>query len=323
MMSTRQAVATIDLGGTHLRSALQVEADHILAQRRIKTPAEGGPLAVLAAMVEQVRALADETSLAPVAVCVAAPGPIDPSSGVVHAAPNLPGWEGFALTERLSEALGIPARANNDANLAALGEALHGAGKGRPNVLYLTVSTGVGGGVVQQGHLLGGSHGLAGELGHVIVRAGGPRCGFGHAGCLEALASGTAVAAAAQRALNSGSKAARSSALAGAVELDARRVADAAREGDALATAILAGAAKHLGLAIGGFVNTFDPDVVVIGGGLGLGAWDLMSEAVAWHAAKVVMSPEARDWRLRSAALGDDAGLVGAAAWLHREQDAA
>jgi glucokinase len=322
-MLTRQPVATIDLGGTHLRAALLDETDHILAQRRIKTPAEGGPLAVLAAMVEQVRELVAQTQLEPVAVCVATPGPVDPRSGVVHAAPNLPGWEDFALTEHLAEALAIPARANNDANLAALGEALRGAGEGRSNVLYLTVSTGVGGGVVQQGRLLDGSNGLAGELGHVIVRAGGPRCGFGHAGCLEALASGTAVAAAAQRALHSGSAAARACALAGAADLDARMVADAAREGDALATAILAGAAKHLGLAIGGFVNTFDPDVVIIGGGLGLGAWDLLAEAVAWHAGKVVMSPEVRNWQLRSAALGDDAGLVGAAAWLRRERDSA
>ena len=317
-MSTERPIAAIDLGGTRMRVALVGEATHILAQRKVATPAEEGPEGVVARMAELVRGLAGEVGREPAAACVAAPGPLDPATGIVHDAPNLSGWREFPLAARLSARLGLPTRANNDASLAALGEALHGAGAGCEHVVYLTVSTGVGGGIVDGGRIRGGSHGLGGELGHVILQAGGPRCGLGHAGCLEALASGTGVARSARRALRTEGPLARDSILRGHAPLDARSVTEAAREGDALATIVLAMAARALGLAVGGLVNTFDPDVVIIGGGLGLGAWDLLFEPVGWHAAKVVMSPQVRSWRLAPAALGDDAGLIGAAAWLRR-----
>jgi len=298
-------VLAVDLGGTRVRVAL-VRAGEVLA-RAVDATDRRGPAQVVRQIAALAADLAGAATAPPVALGIAAPGPLDPASGVLYALPNLAGWEGFPLGPALARAIGLPARAHNDASLAALGEARRGAGRGARLLVYLTVSTGIGGGIVAYGELLQGAHGLAGELGHVLVRPGSDcRCGAGHAGCLEALASGTAIAARFARAGGAGAL---------APGADARAIAEAARAGSAPARAVYAAAAEDLGLALGGMVNALDPDVVVLGGGVGLGAWDLVAAPARRAAEPGILAPGARAWRLERAALGDDAGLVGAAEW--------
>lgn len=309
-MPHQPTILAVDLGGTHVRVAIVVRGA-VRIRARAATDSSG-PAAVVAQIAGLAHGLMADPPYAPrpAALGVAAPGPLDPATGVMHALPNLTGWEGFPLGDALAEAVGVPAFVHNDASLAALGEARHGAGRDAAMLVYLTVSTGIGGGIVAKGTLLGGAHGLAGELGHVIVRPDAAwRCGAGHVGCLEALASGTAIATRAEERRAVG----ESTTLAPGA--DARAVAAAAVAGDPLARAVFDAAATDLGLALGGFVNAFDPDVVVLGGGVALGAWDLLVPGALRAASASIMAPGARAWRLEPAALGDDSGLVGAAEW--------
>lgn len=305
----------VDLGGSRLRVAT-VDADGAIVRRHERvTPASEGPDAIVAAIVHDLRDVARTEGLLAhecAALGVAAPGPLAPASGVVHATPNLPGWVEVPLAQMLRSALGLPVRVNNDANLAGLGEARLGAGRGCDPLLYLTVSTGVGGAILLGGDLVQGAVGLAGELGHVIVQADGPTCNFGHPGCLEALSSGTAIARRAAEAVADGHPTALARLARDGRQITARDVAEAARDGDALAAGIWNRAARCLGLAIGSLVNVFDPQRVVLGGGL-TASWDLLRDPVLAGAAEVVMCPGARPFDLVPAALGDDAGLVGAA----------
>lgn len=308
-------VLVVDLGGTQLRVASADRDARLAGALRLATPADDGPEAVIRAIADTARRVTSR--LGPdrhAAVCVAAPGPLDPRSGTVFATPNLAGWRDVPLRDLLAERLGLPAWVHNDANLAALGEALRGAGRGHDPLVYLTVSTGVGGGIIQDGHIVEGATGLAGELGHVIVQAGGPACNFGHRGCLEGLASGTAIGRRAQEAMASGAAGALAAVEPGPPT--ARDVAAAAEAGDPLSLSILGDAGRALGLAIGGFVNVFDPARVVVGGGVS-GAWPLLAATVRAAAREVTMSADRRTVDIVPAALGDDAGLVGAAlyAW--------
>ena len=239
-------------------------------------------------------------------VGVAAPGPLDPYRGVVLFAPNLPAWREEPLQARLEAALGVPVRMGNDANLAALGEVRYGAGRGHEHVLYLTLGTGVGGGVVCHGRLLEGRQGLAGELGHITVDPQGPPCACGGWGHLEALASGTALVRAAQEALTTHPD----SLLHRVRPLTAEAIARAAYEGDTLARDLLARAGHWVGVALADLCHIFNPEVVVLGGGVSRGGpwlWDALREALYAR----LMRPEYRP-QVRPSALGDDAGLLGA-----------
>jgi glucokinase len=256
----------------------------------------------------------DRGSASVVGVGVAAPGPLDIESGVVLAAPNLTGWRDVPLAAALAEATGLPVWVNNDANLAALGEARTGAGIGFDPLVYLTVSTGVGGGIVQGGRITTGAHGLAGELGHVVVEPGGPACNFGHRGCLEGVASGTATAALARARLEGGAPSRLLDPAFGAGSPTAAQVAEAARAGDALAAEVLGRAGSALGRAIAGYLNVLDPARVVIGGGVSR-SWDLLESAVLAEVRDLTMAWDHRRVDIVVAALGDDAGLVGGASY--------
>lgn len=307
-----QALA-VDLGGTQLRVARVDGAGAIVARERLDTPAERGPDAVVDAIVALLdavyRSAPDDARVA--AVGVAAPGPLDPRTGVVFATPNMSGWDHFPLAQRLGQRVDLPVHVQNDANLAAYGEACRGVGRGYDPFLYLTLSTGVGGGVIHGGRIWPGAHGLAGELGHVIVQAGGPACNFGHPGCLEALASGTGIARAARARMASG----EASDVARLVEPDgqvtAERVAQAAFAGDAAAIAVFEEMGYFLGLAIAGFINAFDPARIALGGGVSR-SWSLFAGPMWTAVHAVAMSWDQRPIDILPAGLGDDAGLVGA-----------
>jgi glucokinase len=303
----------VDLGGTLIRVAVATgPATHGLPLRR-PTPVGEAPDVVLDAIAETVlEALGGE---APAGVAMGVPGPLDPRAGVVYAAPNLRGWDGLKAGPLLAERLGCPVVLQNDANLAGFAEWTAGAGRGTRHFVFITVSTGVGGGLVLDGELYTGAAGTAGELGHVPVVPDGPRCGQGHPGCLESVASGTAIAAQARAALAAGEPSTLSDL---GTALDARAVEVAAEAGDPLARRLLAGAGWALGRAIGGFINLLSPEVVAVGGGV-LGAGELLFGPLRAALPEIAFAVPLARCRIVPAALGTDAGLVGATAWAVRQ----
>src|SRR6478735_5614968 len=267
-MSTQGSVLAVDLGGTNLRVAAIAPDGRMLERHSAPTRGNEGPQSVISRMAELCQAVAADAGLADEApIGVASPGPLNPYTGVVLFTPNLPGWRDVPLGPILSEATNRAVRVSNDANCAALGEARFGAAAGMHDVVYLGLGTGVGGGLILDGRLYEGGFGMGVELGHVTVSTDGPRCTCGGIGCLEAYVAGWAIAREAflvcttvdgdriREIANSGSP-------------DARAVTLAAAEGDPAARAILARAGLALGAAMGAFINIFNPEAIVIGGGL-------------------------------------------------------
>ena len=320
-------VAGVDLGGTKIAVGL-VEVPKVMGSRagwrlatRVERPTPGreGPAAVLNAMAEAVkRACADAGVPVPVlaGVGVGAPGPLDAARGVVVQAPNL-GWREVDVVGSLRARLGVPVFLENDANAAALGEWWAGAGRGTRHFIYVTVSTGIGGGIVIDGQLYVGAHGAAGEVGHmVIVADGGPLCACGQRGCLEALASGTAIARRAREALAASPHEGgilRELADGDPARVDARLVAEAARRGDALARRVLEETWRYLGAGLVNLMNLFDPELIALGGGVSR-MGELMLEPLRRYVREHAVPGPAAGTRLVPAALGADAGIVGAAA---------
>ncbi|MHB1161055.1 MAG: ROK family protein [Chloroflexota bacterium] len=308
----RRAIA-LDLGGTHFRVAIGTSEGAIEWRVSKPTDAERGLQAVLGSIFETVdEALAvvgDRTKLQ--GIGVGAPGPLDPWAGVIHNPPNLPGWDRVPIRQLFEERYGLPTLVGNDANLAAVGEHRFGAGRGCKNMVYVTVSTGIGGGVISDDRLLLGHNGFAGEIGHMAIDMHGPVCQCGNVGCLEVLASGTAIARRARELLQSGAE----SSLGGLPEeeVTAIEVVNAAYRGDATAGSILHEAAVALGVGMVNVAHLFNPHRIIIGGGVsnaGPLLWDPMLETVRTR----TMPPNRRDLEIVLAGLGDDAGLLGAVA---------
>lgn len=298
----------VDIGGTKLLAGLVDPDGSVVARRRLRTPPEGGA-AVAAAVVEVVRALWQEAGSGPLPVGVGAAGLVD-LGGTVRYSPNIPGWDGTPLRAELSAVLGIDVSVDNDANAAAWGEFRAGAGRhAEGSLLMLTVGTGIGGGLVQGGAPLRGREGLAAEFGHMIVREGGPPCGCGNHGCLEALASGSAIARVAREGLARGAE----SALAGIAEPSGKDVTRAAEDGDDFACAVLRECGFWLGVGIASLVNALDPELVVVGGGAMQAGELLLAPARAAFAERVIGAAQRRLPLVAPATLGDDAGMVGAA----------
>ena len=294
----------IDLGGTQVRAALVAEG-RIVRRAAQRTDVAGGPEAVMA----QFAALAGELAAGEIsAVGVATPGPLDTVSGVVDHIPTLPTWDGFPLRERLSAAFNLPVLVENDGIAAAYGEWQHGAGRGLQNVVYVTVSTGIGGGVVVDGQLLHGRRGMAAHVGHLHIAMEGPVCSCGGTGCLEAFASGTALGLRAQAVA-----AAHPASYLGALRepIDARHAVAGARAGDAECLRLMADEARFLGLGFTSLAHLFSPDCIIMGGGVAQG-FDLLSDGI--HGVlRAEALPPFKGLRVVPAALGDNAGLLGVA----------
>ncbi|MDR7537326.1 MAG: ROK family protein [Armatimonadota bacterium] len=301
----------VDLGGTKILAAVVDETGRVGATARAATPQAGPPAVVeaIAATADRALAAAGVSRAAVRAAGVGAPGPADPATGVVFAPPNLQGWRDVPLAALVRERLGMPVAVENDANAAALGEHWVGAGRGVDDLLYITVGTGVGGGLILRGQLYTGVSGTAGEIGHMVLVPGGPRCACGRLGCLEAVASGSAIVREARAALAAG----RPSMLAGASALDAREVARAAAEGDPLAREVFARAAGYLGLAAANLVNLLNPAMLIIGGGVARAGELLLGPVRRIVQAEAFERPAAAV-QIVPAALGLHAGAVGAAA---------
>ena len=309
-------VVAIDLGGTKIRSIV-VDADgRILGEDRRETDAEQGQARVVARMLASAHEAIAQSGVAFAAllgVGVSAPGPVDFERGILYQPPNLPGWDAVPLATILRDRLGLPAFLENDANAAALGESRYGAGQGARHMLYLTISTGIGGGLVLDGRLYRGADGSAGELGHMTVDENGPPHSCGQRGCLEVMASGTAIARMAREAVQAGRSEVLAKLATSVEELSAVEVDKAADAGDPAALAILARASHYLGVGFANYLNIFNPEVIVIGGGVSRIGRQLLDPAIALAKQRAFRLP-ARTVEFRKAALEGRAEVLGVAA---------
>lgn len=306
----KQWLIGVDLGGTQIRAVRTDRKGKQAARTDQLTQAEQGGEAVMGRIFESVDQVLQGVPVDEVAgIGIGAPGPID-GEGRLHNPPNLPDWPDFSLSDRLSERFGVPAFAGNDANVAALAERRFGAGKGVDDLVYVTVSTGIGGGIVSGGKLLVGARGYAAEIGHQTLVIDGPVCGCGQRGHLEALASGPAIAREARERIAQG---AETSLAAHGDQLEARHVTEAAQAGDQLAIDLLEQAGFYVGLGLVNLIHILEPARILIGGGVSQ-AGELLFKPIRQTVESHVMSPVFRSVEIRPAELGADVGLLGAVA---------
>jgi len=296
----------IDIGGTHIRVAsYNSEGTSPVVHHRTRSHAtEPGVYDRLVQAIDKI------WSPEVTAIGIASPGPLDPYTGTILATPNIPEWRNFPLAPNLSKHFGVPVHLDNDANMAGLAEWKFGAGKGHHDLVYLTISTGVGGGVISNDHLLQGFHGMGGELGHMIIDPNGPPCGCGKNGHVESFSSGPAIA----RYINEQLNARRKSSLQPHPNLSAAQVADAALAGDSLAISAFARTGHYLGIAVANYLAIFDPSILIFGGGVAQ-VGDLLFKPFEESLRKHTFHPHYLDnLVIAKAELGDNAGLLGALA---------
>jgi len=295
----------VDIGGTHIRVAVY-EPDSIKPVAHQRTRSLATEPGVYDRLEQAIESVWPKEKVQ--AIGIASPGPLDPHTGTILATPNIPEWKNFPVAPKLSQHFGVPVHLDNDANMAGLAEWQFGAGKGHQDLVYLTISTGIGGGVINNGCLLQGYHGMGAELGHSIIDPEGPLCGCGHRGHVESFCSGPSIA----RYVTEQIKAGKPSTLHAQPNLSAAQIADAAREGDALAIFAFERAGYYLGIAVANYLATFDPSILIFGGGVSQ-VGDLLFKPFEESLRKHTFHPHYLDnLVITKAALGDDAGLLGA-----------
>jgi glucokinase len=320
-------VVGVDLGGTNVRAAVVDTQERIVGQARGPSDARSGAARVIERTCETVAQAIGAAGLAPAeigAIGMAVPGHIDPKTGVIRWSPNFGEtvdgqfqmFLDVPFCEPVSEKLGIACYAGNDANVAALGEFRYGAGREVEDLVMLTLGTGIGSGVITGGRLLTGSTGGAVEFGHHVIVAGGRQCGCGTFGCLEAYCGTAAILERALRAIETNQPTVLFDRIAGdKTTLTPKMIDDAARDGDAVALSVWEETGYYLGIGIGNAANLFNPEIVVLGGGIrqATGLRAAAERSLRRHSVYSV----ARNCRIVEADLGEDAGVMGAAelAW--------
>ena len=320
----QQPVLAVDIGGTMIRLGLVSTEGQIIAREHRPTIAEEGPGPVIDRILSAIEGLLQSrnVNLSQLhSISIAAAGAIDTNNGIVTMSPSLPGWIDIPLRDTVETAYGISTFLLNDASAAALGEHRFGAGRGSANLVYITVSTGIGGGIIIDNHLYSGTSGSAGDIGHMTIDVNGLLCNCGSNGCLETLASGTAVAKEAIRRIENGEESSLAKTKDGIKNITAEKVGQAAREGDTLALAVISRAARYLGVGLANLVNILNPDIIIVGGGLSkLG--DLLLEPAREEVRERAFRLPARAVLIVPSQLGDDAGVLGAAAFAHQTKTA-
>jgi glucokinase len=313
-----RGIVGIDLGGTNIVSAVVTEdGSQLFGLQSLPTLAEEGPERVVHRILEAARAsMAEARQVAPrlelVGVGCGAPGPLDTRNGIVLLTPNL-GWVNMPLRQHLREGLGLPAALDNDANCAVLGEWWRGAARDTRICIGLTIGTGIGGGIIIDGRLYHGASDIAGEFGHMTIDAHGRRCKCGNYGCIEAYASGPNIALRAVEALASGAP----STLPSLVDHDLRRITaqtvyQAAHAGDELGLEVVRDTAQYLGAAIASLINIFNPEALVICGGVTLAGESLFAP-LRREVSRRAFKPAVQVCRIVAGELTGVAGVYGAA----------
>ena len=321
---TERSVLAIDFGGTQIRAALITPDLAVHARRAVPTRDEDGVEAVVDRICDLAAGVLSDARAAalsePIGVGISSPGPLDPWRGLVVSPPNLAAWHDVPVAARVNEATGLPAFLERDTNVAVLAEARYGAGRGSGTVVYLTISTGIGGAAIIDGRPLVGPDGMAGEFGHIVLDIDGPICGCGGAGHAEAIGSGTALAREARALVASGGSPHLAAMAAAGRDLDAAAVADAADGGDRAAGQLLGRAWTAIGALCASLVNALNPEVIVIGGSIAAHRPEILDVARAEIVSRCFPVPAARV-RVAPAELGDDVSLIGCLPIVHERID--
>ena len=309
-----------DLGGTRTRVALVDATGAIVVRHSAETLAREGRAAVMNRLANALEHVASERRTEIKGVGLSLASPVEPGTGVMYNPPNLGSeWHLFTPIPMLQERLSLPVYAENDATLGALGEHSFGAGRGCDNMVYMTVSTGIGGGVIIGGNLYTGTNGFGGEIGHMTIDQNGPLDNCGNVGCLEALASGTALARMAQERIGAGESSVMLGFAGGDIEaVDARIVVQAAQQDDALAQSLMQEVGRSLASGIITLMHIFDPQLIVIGGGLGQNL-DMFMATIEPEVNRRAMAHFQGAVPVAKSQLGDDVSLLGAAALVFKE----
>ncbi len=320
-------IVGIDLGGTNIVSGCVAEDGSVIhGVRSIPTGAEGGPDAVVQRIIAVAKESISETRAAVpaaeiIGLGVGAPGPLDTRSGVVLLTPNL-GWVNMPLRQRLQDGLGLRTALDNDANCAVLGEWWMGAARGTRHAVGLTIGTGIGGGIIIDGRLYHGASDIAGEVGHMTIDANGRHCKCGNYGCVEAYASGPNIALRATEAIRTGAASSLASYVGGDLgRITAQTVYEAAQAGDELAIDVVRDTARFLGAAVASLINIFNPEAVVIMGGV-THAGDSLFEPLRREVSRRAFKPAVQVCRIVPGQLTGVAGVYGAARAFHEQVEA-
>jgi len=310
---SRGYVIGIDFGASHINLLLADTAARILDEIEVDFDIRAGPQAGIAEADRLVREILSRANLNIediLAIGMGVPGPIVTATGTVVAPPIMPGWDGYPIRDNLQTLWKVPVSINNDAELGALGEWAAGAGRGEQTLAYIKVGTGIGAGLLLDGQIYRGVTGSAGEIGHLTIDENGPLCACGNHGCLEAIAGGRAIALQAQEAVRNKQRTQLAS-IQPVESITARDVAAAARRGDLLAQQILARAGTHIGIAIAGMVNLFNPALVIIGGGVAQ-TGDILLEPIRQVVQRRSLPAATRVVRITTAMLGRRSSSMGA-----------
>jgi len=315
-------VLAVDLGGTKIIAAIISDKGQVMAREYYLTLAEEGPQPVIDRILSAIDHLLGSVNLDSSklhSISLAAAGAIDLDKGLVTLSPNLPGWHNIPLRDIVKEKHRVNTFLINDASAAALGEHHFGVGRGVNNLVLLTLGTGIGGGIIIDGELYSGRCGSAGEIGHTTIDVNGPRCSCGNVGCLEMLASGTAIAKEAIRRISQGEMSSLTKILDGkAGNITAEEVSLAAQNGDSLALEVISQAATYLGVAMVNLVNIFNPEMIIIGGGMAQ-MGDLLLNTARQVVKERAFPLSAQAVRIVTAQLGDNAGVLGAAVFARQQ----
>jgi glucokinase len=321
-MQEAKPVLAIDLGGTKIIAALVSHQGQVMAKEYYHTLAKEGPQSVINRIFSAIDHLLEGRNVALSQlhnISIAAAGAIDLERGVVTSSPNLPGWRDVPLRDMVSSKYEVKTCLINDASAGALGEYHFGVGKGVNNLIYLTVGTGIGGGIIINGRLYLGPNGSAGEIGHITIDVNGPRCSCGNIGCLETLASGTAMAREAIRRISRGERSTLTEMMGDKIEnITAKLVEMAAQGGDSLALEVISQAATYLGVGMVNLVNIFNPEMIIVGGGV-MQMADLLLEPARQVVEERAFKLSAQAVRIVPSQLGDNAAVLGAAVFTYEQ----
>jgi glucokinase len=310
----KHLVVGVDVGGTKVAAGLVNADGEILSHIRVPMVANSSPEEGLQSVLSAIKQALPEDHGAVAGIGICAPGPLDPRTGVVLNPPNVPCWRNFPLAEAVRKVYSVPVKVDNDANAAALAETRWGAARGRTNVFYATIGTGIGTGIVFDGKIYHGRTGSAGEGGHVSIDYNGPICRCGKPGCIEILASGTAIAQHAREEIGKGRTSSMLELAGGdATHITGETVGKASDAGDPLAQEILRETAHLLALWLGNMVDLFDPEIIVIGGGAAALLRRFFDQLREW-VPKLTVNPWTRDVPIVEARYGAESGIAGGAA---------
>jgi len=309
----------LDLGGTNIKGGVVDENGKVLVQGEVPTLAHEGPDKIVGRMAKLAEEMKAKAPSPPVGMGVGSPGPLDPTTGMLYFTPNMPGWDNYHLGGKLKEKLGLNVVVDNDANVAALAEFRWGAGKSTKTMILLTLGTGIGGGVIFDGKLVNGPRVTAGEVGHITINDKGPKCGCGNHGCMEAYVGTEGILSRAKALLDLPGTVSILREMSGREyeKLTPALISEAGLKGDGVAISILKETGRLLGVGTASLVNLFAPEVVILGGGVAR-AGEFIFTPMREEIRRRAMRPASEWVRVVPAAMGNDAGIVGAAALVLR-----